>query len=151
MHKLELYGFRGNINKLIALYLRERKQYADVNGKTSSCNEVTVGVPQGSVLGPQLFKIFINDLTRLTPGKSILFADDAVLYITNSCLDSCLAKLNLLIENLYSWIVNNKLTVNVDKTKLMIFTQRYVHDLPIIQYNGVVIEQVKTQVFGNYN
>ena len=100
MHKLELYGFRGNINKFIASYLSDRKQYVDVNGKNSSCNEVTVGVPQGSVLGPQLFKIFINDLTRLTPGKSILFADDAVLYITDSCLDSCIVKLNLLIENL---------------------------------------------------
>ena len=143
MHKLELYGFRGNVNDLIKSYLSSRKQYVDVNGRVSNCNDVTIGLPQGSVLGPQLFKIFINDLTKINPGKSILSADDAVLYVTDSCLDSCLSKLNLLIKNLSGWILENKLTVNVDKTKLMIFSPRQIHNLPVIYYNGIVIEWVK--------
>ena len=82
--KLELYGLRGNINKLLKSYLSNRKQYVSINGFDSEVKDVSCGVPQGSSLGPLLFLLYINDLRFcLYKTGSGHFADDTfIIYNT---------------------------------------------------------------------
>ena len=77
LSKLEHYGFRGHINKFIGSYLNNREQFTVVNGANSDIMHISTGVPQGSVLGPLFFLLYINDIvTCLTQAKATLFADD---------------------------------------------------------------------------
>ena len=84
LYKLQCFGFRGISNAFIRSYLSNRFQYVCINGYRSSSNLVLNGVPQGSVLGPLLFNVFINDFCGLKDYNKILFADDAVFYVTYS-------------------------------------------------------------------
>ena len=142
MHKLSVYGIRGNVLEFLKSYLTNRKQYVHINGSSSSTKDVTVGVPQGSVLGPLFFNIFINDICSIGSAKKILFADDAVFYITASSLESCIYELNQLLNKLSEWLLNNKLVANASKTKLMIFTPKLINNLPDIYFNNEVLEWV---------
>ena len=140
--KLDLYGYRGVCNKFLKSYLSDRRQYVSVGSFSSDYVNLTHGVPQGSVLGPFLFNIFINDITLITKSKVILFADDAAFYITDDCFQSCMNKLNQLIEVLFEWATFNRLVPNIRKTKLMLITPRIVPDLPIVLFNGIELEWV---------
>ena len=79
LSKLWRYGIRGSPLLLLKSFLQNRNQYTLINSHKSSCLPVTSGVPQGSVLGPFMFIIFINDLPLITEMKTTLFADDACL------------------------------------------------------------------------
>ena len=122
--KLSIYGFRGVVNSFLSSYLSSRKQYVNVGKYKSNIQDISYGVPQGSVLGPLLFNIFINDLVKVGKAKKILFADDSVFYITEKSLDLCLQKIKELILELSEWLKNNKLVANTNKTKLMRITPR---------------------------
>ena len=142
LHKLNLYGFRGLSNSFFESYLKNRKQFVYVNGKPSKTNNIDIGVPQGSNLGPQMFNIFINDPCKITPGRNIFFADDGIFYVTDTDFPSCVSSVKLLIENISKWMLNNKLTVNTAKTKLMYLSPRPIDDLPNIHFNGQILEWV---------
>jgi hypothetical protein len=85
LDKLSCYGVRGNLYSWIKDFLANRKQEVVLEGKHSSRSEVTPGVPQGTVLEPLLFLIFINDITKNTSSNDRLFADDCLLYRTMNC------------------------------------------------------------------
>jgi hypothetical protein len=85
LEKLSYYGVRGNLYSWIKDFLTNRKQEVVLEGKHSSRSEVTSGVPQGTVLGPLLFLIFINDITKNTSSNAGLSADDCLLYRTINC------------------------------------------------------------------
>ena len=122
LHELNYYGIRGIANSWFKSYLSDRRQYVSINGVDS--NEVTMqfGVPQGSVLGPLLFLIYINDLnTAIKYCTTRHFADDTNLLIKNKSLKQLKKHLNLDLRYLYKWLKANKISLNASKTELIIF------------------------------
>ena len=85
INKLYKYGFRGTTLSLLKSFLTNRSQYVTINGEKSSMCAITTGVPQGSVLGPLLFLLFINDLPEISSLRCSLFADDACFTLSNQC------------------------------------------------------------------
>ena len=123
LNKLEHYGLRGKSQKWFKSYLTNRKQYVKINNHKSNTQNVSCGVPQGSVLGPLLFIIYTNDLPNsLTDSHAILFADDTTVYATSKTLDTLYHKTNKDLKSLDEWFKTNKLSLNIDKTNYMLFT-----------------------------
>ena len=123
LKKLEYYGVRGISNKWFASYLSNRKQLVSINGYKSNLADVKCGVPQGSILGPLLFLIFINDLHSAIKYSDVHhFADDTNLLNFNSCVKSINKQVNYDLKNLSNWLKANKISLNVGKTELVLFT-----------------------------
>ena len=87
LNKMDHYGIRNAANLWFKNYLNEREQFVDINGVHSDKKQITCGVPQGSVLGPLLFLIFINDLPNATNFLTLLFADDTTFQISGVDID----------------------------------------------------------------
>ena len=131
LKKLEHYGIRGMALKWMESYLNGRKQYVTVSGHNSTTRDMEHGVPQGSILGPLLFIIYINDIPETAIfAKFILYADDANIILTADTIDAISCQLAILIENLVKWVKSNGLALNLKKTKYMIFSQTKNIDLP---------------------
>ena len=131
LKKLRLFNFGENVCTLLKSYLAQRCQITFVNGESSNSREISYGVPQGSVLGPKLFLMFINDLvTEIKYCKFYLYADDIVMYKNfeneNSKRDIDLFRKD--IKSVEKWCVINELTVNIKKTKLQYFPHNRTSD-----------------------
>ena len=130
LKKLEYYGIRGIALAWLKSYLSDRKQFVSVNGTDSTKQVIKHGVPQGSILGPLLFVIYINDIPNIaTFAKFILYADDANILITASTIEEIHDQLTNLITKLLEWVNSNGLALNLKKTNYMIFSRSNV-DLP---------------------
>ena len=131
LNKLYYYGIRGPALNWLKSYLSNRKQYVSVNKSDSSTLGIAYGVPQGSILGPLLFIIYINDIPEIACfAKFILYADDANIIITANTIEDVYNQLLSLITNLVKWVNYNGLALNLKKTKYMIFSRSNV-DLPL--------------------
>lgn len=136
------YGVRGQLLSWFKDYLTDRQQHIILNGEKSSTTTVTLGVPQGSVLGPILFLIYINDISGIFPeSKTILFADDMTLYLTGPSPDQLIHSANNELEKLHEWCLCNRLTINISKTYFMLFTVKRDLNLPRLQINNQTISK----------
>ena len=116
LKKLELYGL--DLNTLN--YLNGRYQKACINGKLSEPLEIHSGVPQGSILGPALFLLFINDLPLGLKNNIGLFADDSTLHASGPTLQNVEEKLETDLHEISKWTEENKMKIHQSKTKYCI-------------------------------
>ena len=143
LQKLAHYGFRGQSYECLKSYYSKRKQYVVLNGVSSDLRDVTCGVPQGSILGPLCFSLFINDLPLAVEADTVLFADDAAFVLSSSSLDGLYSKIVKLFTDLENYLKLNMLIANAKKSKLMFFSSRPCQNLPGFNFSGDVIEWVK--------
>ena len=143
--KLQSYGVHSNLLLLLKNYLSNRKQRVVLNGATSSWKPIKSGVPQGSVLGPLLFLIFINDLPDNLICNPKLFVDDvslnALMYDKNACTKHLKDDLN----TLYEWSAKWKMIFNPDPNKpaeKVIFSNKNSSSYETVSYAGVEVTRV---------
>ena len=153
LHKLEHFGIRGNVLQWFSSYLKNRSQFVNFNGVKSDSAILNISVPQGSVLGPSLFNLYINDLTRSSNRLNyILFADDSTVYFSADNMKVITDTLNQELDRVYEWTVANKLTINFKKTNYIVFNRNRTLDLvnhdPIRISNKTIEEAQKTTFLG---
>ena len=151
LSKLNHYGIRGNALKWFKSYLNNRSQFVSYNGCVSSTKHMLCGVPQGSILGPLLFLIYINDLSTVCK-KSIplLFADDTNIFVRGKNLDAIQSIMNEELKSLSKWLKVDKLSLNIKKTHFMLFSSKRKYSENVdIKIDGQKIERVsKTKFLG---
>ena len=144
LHKLSYYGVKHNSLSWFESYLTNRKQYVSFNNHKSNTSHTSLGVPQGSILGPLLFLIYVNDAATVSPlFKCILYADDTTL-ISTFCSASPAQLLNNELNNVFLWLCSNKLSLNVAKTKYMVFHSPNMPppNFPDLHINNSILERV---------
>ena len=122
LHKLNHYGIRGVVNYWFSSYLSGRVQTTQIGSYISQKEKILCRVPQGSVLGPLLFLIYINDIYNASDKLAFyLFADDTNLLFADRNLKSLETVVNMELMNVSDWLASNKLSLNVKKTNFVIF------------------------------
>ena len=156
MAKLENYGIRGKCYQLLGSYLDCRQQYTTFLGENSKLFEIIYGVPQGSVLGPLLFLIYINDIINSTKdGHFVLFADDTNIYVVSDTKEDVYTNANIVMGNINKYMLSNQLHINMTKCAYMYFRpycnkeermtcarSRPFLDFLNISVNGIKVKQV---------
>ena len=150
LSKLNCYGIRGEALDWFRSYLSDRKQYVHINNASSNIKLIKYGVPQGSILGPFLFLIFINDITKCSDFfKFILYADDSTL---STCIDDkdikqCSKLINRELNKVNQWLKANSILINEDKTKYMLLSYNKDIKLPTIKIGKNKIQRTSVTKF----
>ena len=154
LNKLQYYGIKNTSFKWFSSYLTNRLQYVQYDGQESDLSTITTGVPQGSILGPLLFIIYMNDIHKVTDKFNfILYADDTSLveplctfnYSVKDNINDISQNINAELDAVYEWLSLNKLSLNIKKTKMMLFHHRQKNIkniIPKLMINKVPIEYV---------
>ena len=153
LKKLKYYGVNGTELEWFKNYISNRKQYVEIAGHQSSLANITTGVPQGSILGPLLFLIYMNDIPFSSKYFDfILFADDTSLKSFMNIHTPTFSKqylsntINIELAKVHDWLAVNKLSLNVKKTKFMVFHTRQKNiqlHVPELKIGDKVIERVE--------
>ena len=141
IRKLFRYGVRGVVSSWFRSYLAGRTQSVRVGDAISSKRSTTSGVPQGSVLGPSLFILYINDVVNISVDPHFtLYADDTTIALSNSNLNDLVQDLNSNLNLFHTWTINNRISLNANKTSALFISNRSnVGNVPPITINNVVI------------
>ena len=164
LKKLNFIGINGKLQKILKSYLTNRKQRTLIHSYISNEANVEMGVPQGSILGPLLFIIYINDISNISKQADFyLFADDTAIAIKAPRLLELKNKLHSVLPLVTKWLQANRLSLNVSKTYYQIFSRTSINDLDIkinhsqivrkksVKYLGVIVdENLKWQNHINY-
>ena len=123
--KMECIGFEERTLDWFKSYLSDREQCVDVNGTLSDWQTVKLGVPQGSILGPILFLIYVNDINNCDNTADFKkFADDTTILTTGDSLQEAANNMNSVLAKVNVWFKQNKLNLNPNKTRCMIFNAK---------------------------
>ena len=147
LNKLDHYGIRGIANDWFRSYLDNRKQFVTLGNISSEQLLVTCGVPQGSVLGPLLFLLYINDFNESSKILDFhLFADDSNLFCSHKKLQTLELTLNNELGKIQEWLCANKLSLNIKKTNFTLFhpPQKKLNDSIVLCLNGKTLGQIKS-------
>lgn len=146
--KLELYGIRGNAVSLIKSYLAHRTQFVSLNSFYSSVKSISKGVPQGSILGPLLFNIYINDIVKISnTAKFVIYADDTSLFLSGNDASQLLGAGNKLLRSLQNWVDANGLKINVNKTKAIFFRSK---NKPIVMEDYLTLNSMPIEIVDSF-
>ena len=144
LHKLEHYGFRGIVLNWFRNYLSNRKQYVSYNECKSEHKDIVCGVPQGSILGPLLFILYVNDITNTSDVLDfILFADDTTILYSGNDITSCLHLINRELKEVSNWFQANKLSVNATKTNFMLLGTPHMTSVKAPKNLDVILDNTK--------
>ena len=149
LHKLEHFGIRGSVLQLFENYLHGRNQCASDNGVFSDCLPITCGVPQGSILGPLLFLLCINDIHKSsTLLKFILFADDTTVLFKSKSLSELFRTMNHELKTVSEWFKANKLSLNISKTNFIVFKKSIAATSSFsVNFDNIQVKQVSSVKF----
>ena len=153
LYKLEHYGFRGIVLEWFRNYLSNRKQYVSYNSSDSQLKDIVCGVPQGSILGPLLFILYINDITSTSNIlEFILFADDTTILYSHKDIDSQISVVNTELEEVSNWFKANKLSINASKTHYMILGTSHMTSVKVnedlnVTLDNSILQRVKYTKF----
>jgi hypothetical protein len=144
LHKLDHYGFRGHILKLLSSYVSDRSQFTRINNVNSATNIINYGVPQGSILGPLLFLLYVNDIHASIIDEIILFADDTAIFIKNKNLAELITHSTNTVKLIHEWFKANKLSVSFNKSNFIVFSSSRINSDEInnIPYGEYTIPRV---------
>jgi len=132
LHKLKLLGIKGSALNWFKTFLSKRKQFVTINGANSDSESIDYGVIQGSTLGPLLFLIYVNNLSKIpVSGNLYLFADDCLVFFEGDDWDAVFETAMRDIAKIRKWFDQNSLTVNVNKSKFMAMSLRDRGGIPI--------------------
>ena len=128
MSRLQHNGIRGVMLNWFKSYLSNRKQYVSVKNSSSSMSNITLDVPQGSVLGPVLFLLYINDMHRSSDhSRFVHFADATTVFASDNGINNVHASVNRELVGVDNWLKTNRLSLNVSKTSYMIISNQKKH------------------------
>ena len=149
LSKLRSYGIRGLALRLFRSYLVDRTQICQIDCSKSTPRFLNCGVPQGTILGPLLFLLYINDLPQcLNFSHPRMYADDTSITYADKDLNEIDDYLNNDLKSVNTWLSSSKLTLNLTKTEFLIITSRqrrvYLSDNPSLTINNFPIEQVSS-------
>lgn len=144
LRKLETFGIKNVANDFFRSYLEGRKQFTVYGEETSSARTCPIGVPQGSILGPLLFILYMDDIATVLSLCSVnLFADDTLVWFSHKNLNMAINVLNSELNRLSSWFKVNKLKLNTVKSKTMIISTKCINEnIDMVQLDNNVIEYV---------
>jgi len=144
LYKLHVYGIRGRANDWIKSFLTGRSQFVDIDSTKSDCLPLKCGVPQGSILGPLLFLIYVNDISHCTEENILSFADDTTVILSDMDMSKLFQRANTCLDNLFNWFCANKLSLNAKKTHYMIIHPRDTKEST--QYDLLINDTILTRV-----
>ena len=122
---MNTYGKRGIANDWFRSYLSDRQQFVSIEGVRSQNVPIKIGVPQGSILGPLLYLVYVNDIEKSCGGVILSFAGDTTLITSHANFHDLYANANRHINDLYMWFCANKLSLNAGKTKYIVLRPKH--------------------------